>query len=95
MVGGKTVDEFEIEYLLVKIGAGVGKSKRFAILKNNMFPPSSRGKIKAQQLKKYLAKTKFQPNIVRFGDFNLLLFIAETIDLSTAEYIGNSVFEEK
>ena len=75
----------------MKIAAGIGKNKQFAIMKNNFFPPSSRGPIKNQQLKDYISRTKNQPSIVRFGDLNLLLFIAETIDLATAMEIGNRV----
>lgn len=80
---------------MVKIGAGVGQNKKFAILKNNLFPPSSRGKIKAQQMKEYVTKTKHQPNIVRFGDFNLLIFIAEAIDPQMAASVGRAVAEEE
>jgi hypothetical protein len=83
-VGGKEVEEFEIEYLLVKIASGIGKNKHFAIMKSNLFPPSSRGPIKIQQLKDYINRTKHQPSIVRYGDLNLLLFIAEALDLATA-----------
>ena len=81
--------------MLVKVAAGVGKNKQFAIMKNNLFPPSSRGIIKAQQLKDYIVRTKHQSSIIRFGDINLLLFIAEAIDLSTAMEIGVRVSEEQ
>ena len=75
----------------MKIGAGVGSKKKFSILKNNLFPPSSRGKVKTQQMKDYRMKTKHQPNIIRFGDFNLLIFVAEVIDGATACEIARSV----
>ena len=94
-LAGKEVTQFEIEYLLVKVAAGVGKNKQFSIMKNNLVPPSSRGIIKAQQLKDYIVRTKHQSSIIRFGDINLLLFIAEAIDLSTAMEIGVRVSEEQ
>jgi len=94
-LGGKEATEVEIEYLLVKIAAGEGKNKKFSIMKNNIFPPSSRGAIKTQQLKDYINRTKNQPSTVRYGDLNLLLFIAEAIDLATAMEIGNRVHDEK
>ena len=90
-VAGKQVEAFEVEYLLVKIAAGIGSNKKHSILKNNLFPPSSRGTIKTQDMRSYISKTKNQPNIIRFGDFNLLLFIAEAIELETAMEIGVEV----
>ena len=50
-INGKNIDSFEVEYLLVKIAAGIGKTMKFAYLKNNLFPPSSRGKIKTKEMK--------------------------------------------
>jgi hypothetical protein len=70
--------------LLVKIGSGIGKSTKFAVLKSNLFPPSSRGPVTLEELKKYIKLTKNQPSVVRFGDLNLLIFAAEAIDLMTA-----------
>ena len=46
-------------------------------------------------MKDYVAKTKHQPNIVRFGDFNLLIFIAEAIDPEMAALVGRAVAEEE
>ena len=46
-------------------------------------------------MKDYVAKTKHQPNIVRFGDFNLLIFIAEAIDPEMAASVGRAVAEEE
>ena len=94
-LSGKNAAEVEIQYFLVKIGAGVGSMKKIAILKNNLFPPSSRGKVKTQQMKDYRMKTKHQPNIIRFGDFNLLIFVAEVIDGATACEIARSVAQQK
>lgn len=67
----------------MKIGSGVGKSNKFAILKGNLFPPSSRGPVKMEQLQNYIKETKNNSSVVRFGDLNLLIFVAEAIDLMT------------
>jgi hypothetical protein len=65
----------------VKIASGMGKSSKFAILKGNLFPCSSRGPVKTEYLKQYIRQTRGMPSLARLGDFNLLLFVAETIDL--------------
>ena len=90
-MAGKTAIEFEVEYLLVQIGVGLGKATRFAILKSNLFPPSSRGTIKGAKVKDYIRQTRKLTNLVRFGDFNLLLLVGEAISMESACSLSRSV----
>ena len=72
---GKAVTEFEPEFLLVNIGHGSSPDNRFFILKNAEFPAHGRKKIEKNDLKSYLQKFKAKPAFIKYGDFNLLLYL--------------------
>lgn len=74
---GKTVTEFEPEFLLVNIAHGSSPDNRFSILKNADFPARGRKKIDKNDLKAYMQKYKAKPAYIKYGDFNLLLYLAE------------------
>lgn len=90
-LNGKKVNGFEIEFLLVKIAAGRDKSTKFAIMKGNEFPTSSRGAVKGKKLKEFIAKARRIPINTRFGDLNLLIFVAETLGFEAAMELGRKV----
>lgn len=91
MCGGKPVTEFEPEFLLVKIAHGSSRSNKFAYLKNSEFPAKNQEQISKKQLKEYLKTNKHKKSHIKYGDFNLLTYLADTIDIGTAIALANSV----
>lgn len=74
--------------MLVKVASGASQNNKFSILKTYDFPVSGRGKIKKTQIKDYILKNKNKKNILKYSDINLLLFIAEFIDIDIAAAIA-------
>lgn len=72
--------------MLVKIASGTSKNNKFAILKNNNFPSMS--KISKPLLRDYIIKNRKKDNLLKYGDLNLLVFVAETVDIDTAMELG-------
>ena len=78
---GKTATEFEPEFLIVNIAHGSSPDNRFSIIKNADFPAISRKKIEKNELKAYMQKFKNKPAFQKYGDFNLLIYLADEFDL--------------
>ena len=93
--GGKNVTEFEPEFLLVKIAHGSSRSNKFAYLKGTGFPSKYQEGASKKDLKEYLKTNKHKASHIKYGDFNLLIFIADTIDLGTAIALANAVQSEE
>lgn len=68
------------------------ESKDYSYLKIREFPAPNRGSPPTiAEFKGYLKKYKTEPLNRKFADFNLLLFIAELIDVPTAVNLAKSV----
>lgn len=94
--GGKTVTEFEPEFLLVKIAHGSSKNNKFAIIKKAEFPPIVRDKPSKKELKEYMRRNKnIKQSWLKYGDFNLLLYLAQELDPHTVHMIAESVANEQ
>lgn len=78
----------------MKVASGASTSNKFAILKNNEFPVLNRGKVKKNVLREYIKANFRKKSIVRYGDLNLLLLIAELIGVDTAMEIALKVSAE-
>lgn len=92
--GGKTVSEFEPEFLLVKIAHGTSKTNKFAIVKKAEFPPIIRDKPSKKDFKEYMKRNKNVKNsYLKYGDFNFLMYLAQEIDPATAHSIAECVAE--
>lgn len=92
IVGGKNATEFEPEFLLVKIAFGSSKNNRCAIVKKSEFPPVVREKPSKKDLKEYMRRNKnIKQSWLKYGDFNLLLYLAQEIDPATAHSIAEAV----
>lgn len=70
--------------MLVKIAHGSSKSNKFAILKKSDFPAINRDKPTRRDLKEYLKTNKLKPTHIKYGDYNLLMYLAEELDDHTA-----------
>ena len=92
--GGKSVTTFEPQFLLVKIGHGSSKSNKFAYLKKAEFPAKHQQGATKKDLKEYLKKNRHKPAHVKYGDFNLLIYLADLMDIQTALSLANSVQHE-
>ena len=93
--GGKTVTQFEPEFMLVKIAHGSSKTNKFAILKKADFPPIIRDKPEKKHFKQYMRRNKnVKQSYLRYGDFNFLLYLAQEIDPPTAHNIADRVVNE-
>jgi hypothetical protein len=81
---------------LVKIAFGSSKNNKFAIVKKSEFPPIIRDKPTKKDLKEYMRKNKnVKQSCLKYGDFNLLLYLAQEIDPATAHTIAEAVANEK
>lgn len=76
---------------MVKIAHGSSNSNKFAILKNSEFPVFNRVKATIKDLKEYLKKYKHKPSYIKYGDFNLLMYLAEALDIETVLSISEQV----
>jgi nuclear protein localization family protein 4 len=92
--GGKPVTEFEPEFLLVKLAHGSSKSNKFAYLKSSEFPAVHNGTLTKDSLKQYLKMNKHKKPCAKYGDFNLLLHLADLCDIDTAISVANCVQSE-
>lgn len=87
--------EFEPEFLLVKIAHGSSKNNKFAIVKRAEFPPIIRDKPSKKDLKEYMKRNKnIKQSWLKYGDFNLLLYLAQEIDPATAHTIAECIVHE-
>jgi hypothetical protein len=93
--GGKAVTDFDLEFMLVNIASGASNSNKFAILKNNEFPTLSRGKVKKITLREYIKANIKKNPLVKYGDLNLLLLIAELLGIETAMGLALKVSDEE
>ncbi len=86
MMEGKNVTEFDQLFFIVQLTSSkTDEKKDYSILKIRDFPAYNRGPpAKPAEYKGYLAKNKGEPLDRRFADFNLLLYIAEVLDVPTA-----------
>ena len=94
---GKPVKEFEPDFFIVSLAHGQPKAnKDYRILKNYDFPAFNRSKPPTRQdYKDYLKRHKGEPSQRKFACFNLLIYLAEMMDVHTAMTIANHVAEEK
>jgi hypothetical protein len=88
------VTEFDLEFLLVKIASGASNSNKFAFLKNNEFPTLNRGKVKKNVLRDYIKANSRKNLLIKYGDLNLLMLIAELLGIETAMEIALKVSSE-
>lgn len=81
---------------MVKIAFGSSKNNKFAIVKKSDFPSVTRDKPSKKDLKEYVRKNKnVKQSNLKYGDFNLLLYLAQEIDPATAHTIAECVANEK
>lgn len=92
--GGKNVTEFEPEFLLVKIAHGSSRSNKFAFLKGQGFPAKNQDGATKKDLKEYLKVNKHKASHIKYGEFNLLVYLADIIDIGTAITLANTVPSE-
>ena len=84
--------------MLDKIAHGTAKNNKFAIIKKAEFPPVMREKDKLtkKDLKEYMKKNKnIKQSCLKYGDFNLLIYLAQEIDTATAHTIAECVLHEE
>lgn len=79
---------------MVKIAHGSSKSNKFAYLKKADFPAKNQTGVTKKDLKEYLRKNKNKPSHIKYGDFNLLVYLADLLDVHTALSIANAVKDE-
>ena len=77
--------------MLVKLAHGSSKNNKFAYLKGADFPALNQEGATKKNLKEYLKNNKHKKPWIKYGDFNLLTYLAECIDLGTAINIANCV----
>lgn len=75
----------------MKLAHGSSRSNKFAYLKKADFPAKNQVGATKKDLKEYLKKNQHKPSYVKYGDFNLLIYLAELMDIQTAISIANSV----
>lgn len=94
---GKTVKEFEPEFFIVSLAHGQPKEgQNFNIMKIYDFPVMNRDSpATMSEFKGYMKKYKAVDSNQRFACFQLLLYIAEVVDIDTAITIANNVAEEQ
>ena len=94
---GKTVKEFEPEFFIVSLAHGQPKEGQdFNVMKIYDFPVMNRDTPATMgEFKGYMKKYKAVESHHRFACFQLLLYIAEVVDIDTALAIANNVAEEK
>ena len=80
--------------MLVKIAHGSSRSNKFAYLKGSGFPVKHHEGATKKDLKEHMKTNKHKPSHIKYGDFNLLVYIADTIDMGTAIALGNAVQTE-
>lgn len=69
----------------MNIAHGSSPDNRFSIVKNADFPAYSRKKIEKNDLKTYMQKYKQKPAYLKYGDFNLLIYLADEFDLEVID----------
>lgn len=81
---------------MVKIAHGSSKNNKFSILKKSEFPSLNRDKPINKNLKDYMNRNKnTKPSWQKYADFNLLLYLGNTMDNETAHSIAESVAKEE
>ena len=87
---GKTVKEIEPEFFIVSLAHGQpSHSKDYNILKIHDFPAKNRDKPATQaDFSGYLKKYKAEKSERKFANFQLLLYLADMLDLDTAVAIA-------
>lgn len=63
-------------------------------MKKSDFPAVNRDKPSKRDLKEYLKTNKLKPSYIKYGDFNLLMYLAEELDDHTALSIAEIVERE-
>ena len=93
----KTVKEFEPDFFIVQVAHGQPKNKKdYTYLKNYDFPVRNRDKNPVKKdFSDYLKRHKTEPSQRKFSCFQLLIFIADMLDIDTALVISNLVAQEK
>lgn len=95
-MGGKSATEFEPEFLLVKIAHGTSSSNKFAIVKKADFPVIVRSRPTKKDLREYMRKNRnVKQSWLKYGDFNLLLYLSHEIDPQTVHKIAECVANEE
>lgn len=95
---GKPAKEFEPDFFIVSLANGQPKgNKDYNILKNYDFPPFNRSGKKAPNKKDfndYIKRHKGEPSQRKFASLQLLLFLADMMDIHTALAIAQNVATE-
>ena len=94
---GKGVKEVEPEFFIVSLAHGQPQhEKDYNILKIHDFPAKNRDKPATQnEFKGYLKKYKSEKSERKFANFQLLLYIAQLLDIDTAVAIAENVGQER
>jgi nuclear protein localization family protein 4 len=94
---GKGVKEIEPEFFIVSLAHGQPQhGKDYNILKIHDFPAKNRDKPASQaEFSGYLKKYKAEKSERKFANFQLLLYVADLLDLDTAIAIATNVAAEK
>lgn len=94
---GKTVKECEPEFFIVSLAHGQPThEKDYNVLKIHDFPAKNRDKPATHnEFQGYLKKYKAEKSERKFANFQLLLYIADLLDIDTANAIAQNVAEER
>ena len=96
---GKPVKEFEPDFFIVNVAHGQPKIKKdYNYLKNYDFPVIARANkniVSKKEYKDYIAKHKKEASQRKFANFQLLIYLADAMDIDTAVTVAQHVAEEK
>lgn len=98
MKENKPVTEFEPDFFIVSLAHGQPRDKRdYNILKNYDFPPANRLEgITKSDVASFITRHKMdKPNWRRFASFHFLVYLAQHLDLGTAETVADAVANEQ
>jgi nuclear protein localization family protein 4 len=91
---GKPATEFEPDFFIVSLVNGQPKgSKDYNYLKNYDFPVLSKEnkQILGKEYKDYIRRHKGEPSQRKFACFQLILYLADVMDIDTALSIADQV----
>ena len=94
---GKPAKEFEPDFFIVSLAHGQPKTEKdYNILKNYDFPIYNRGgkNPTKRDFQDYLKRHKGEPSQRKYACFQLLLYIADMLDIDTALAIAQCVAQE-
>ena len=79
--------EVEPDFFIVNVASGQPNHSRYNILKKYDFPVLNREKeVTREDVRKYLKMYSKEPTYLKFSNFNLLIEMADLIDIDVSKY---------